>query len=82
MRVRVLYFAVVRELVGREEEELELPADVKTAGAFAAWLPRRRPELAGRMGSIRIARNEAFAADSEALAEGDALALIPPVAGG
>jgi molybdopterin converting factor small subunit len=31
---------------------------------------------------VRIARNEAFAEPSEALAEGDVLALIPPVAGG
>jgi molybdopterin synthase sulfur carrier subunit len=82
MRVRVLYFAVVRELTGREEEAVDLPAGVRTAGAFAAWLPGHRPELAGRMSSIRIARNEAFAGDDEPLAEGDVLALIPPVAGG
>jgi len=82
MRVTVLYFAVVRDLVGCEKELLELPTDVKTTGDLAAWLPAVRPELAGRMGSVRIARNEAFATADEALAEGDVLALIPPVAGG
>jgi molybdopterin converting factor subunit 1 len=82
VRVTVLYFAVVRELVGREEERVELPASVKTAGQFADWLPTLRVELLGRMGSVRIARNEAFAANEEELADGDVLALIPPVAGG
>jgi sulfur-carrier protein len=82
MRVTVLYFAAVRELVGRDEQPLDLPAHVRTAGAFAAWLPEMVPVLAGRMASVRVARNEAFASSEEALAEGDVLALIPPVAGG
>ena len=82
MRVTVLYFAVVRELVGQSEETVELPVSVTTTGDFAAWLPSHREALAGRMGSVRIARNEAFAKDDEVLAEGDVLALIPPVAGG
>ena len=80
--VTVLYFAAVRELVGRDEERVALPADVGTVGAFAEWLARARPALAGRMAHVRIARNEAFAASGDALGDGDVLALIPPVAGG
>jgi molybdopterin converting factor subunit 1 len=82
MNVTVLYFAAVRELVGRAEERAALPADVKTVGAFVAWLERERPALAGRMKSVRIARNEEFAVAEDAIAEDDVLALIPPVAGG
>jgi molybdopterin synthase sulfur carrier subunit len=82
MRVRVLYFAAVRDLAGREEESVELPASVRTVADFAGWIPRHHLALAGRMTSVRIARNESFADDREALAEGDVLALIPPVAGG
>jgi molybdopterin synthase sulfur carrier subunit len=82
MRVRVLYFAVVRELVGADEEEVDLPADVTTVRAFGQWLEGHRDALRGRMGSVRIARNEAFAGADERVAEGDVLALIPPVAGG
>jgi len=82
VRVRVLYFAAVRDLAGCEEEALELPAEVRDVGGFAHWLERARPELAGRLGSVRVARNEAFASPKEPLAEGDTLALIPPVAGG
>jgi molybdopterin synthase sulfur carrier subunit len=82
VKVTVLYFAAVRELVDRDSEPLDLPEDVTTVGAFAAWLERARPALAGRMASVRVARNEAFAGAGDALAEGDVLALIPPVAGG
>jgi molybdopterin synthase sulfur carrier subunit len=80
--VTVLYFAAVRELVGRAEESVELPEGVRTVAQFAAWLPSFHAELSGRMASVRIARNEAFAADGDEVAPGDVLALIPPVAGG
>lgn len=82
MRVRVLYFAAVRELVAREEEGLDLPAPVRTVRDFTAWIASRHPALEGRMGSVRVARNETFALADEVIAEGDVLALIPPVAGG
>ena len=82
MKVRVLYFAAVRDLTGTGEEELDLPADVRTVAAFGAFLERAHPPLAGRMKHVRIARNEAFAAAADPIAAGDTLALIPPVAGG
>jgi sulfur-carrier protein len=82
MRVRVLYFAAVREMVGLEEEALELPASVGSVGDFVAFLAGHRPGLAAVLPSVRIARNEVFAEAGEGLAEGDVLALIPPVAGG
>ena len=82
MKVRVLYFAAVRELVAIDEEEVELPADVKTVRAFTSWIERARPVLEGRLGSVRIAKNEAFASADDPIAAGDVLALIPPVAGG
>jgi molybdopterin converting factor subunit 1 len=82
MRVTVLYFAVVGELVGRVEETLELPPSVRTIDQFASWLPSQRAELGGRMASIRIAQNEEFADGANVVGEGDVLALIPPVAGG
>ncbi len=82
MQVRVLYFAAVRDLVGSGEERLDLPSDIRTVADFARWVETRHAALGGRMASVRLARNEAFARDDEALAEGDVLALIPPVAGG
>jgi molybdopterin converting factor subunit 1 len=82
VRVRILYFAAVRDLVMREEETLDLPPAIERVGDFARWLESHHAALAGRMASVRIARNEAFARSDETLAEGDVLALIPPVAGG
>jgi molybdopterin converting factor subunit 1 len=82
MRVTVLYFAAVRELVQKDQEALDVPGDVHTIGGFARWIASVHPELEGRMAHVRLARNEAFASDVDVLAEGDVLALIPPVAGG
>ena len=82
MRFHVLYFAAVRDLVARDEETVDAPDDVRTVRDFVGFLASRHNALEGRMGSVRIARNERFADGDEALAEGDVLALIPPVAGG
>lgn len=80
--ITVLYFAAVRDLIGIDEERIELPSDVTTLRSFAAHLATRHPVLTGRLASCRIARNECFAAEDERLAAGDILAVIPPVAGG
>jgi molybdopterin synthase sulfur carrier subunit len=82
MTVRVLYFAGLRDAVGVAEESLDLPDGVATVGAVADHLAARHRAYAERRGHVRIARNEAFAADDERVADGDVIALIPPVAGG
>ena len=82
MTLRVLYFAGLRDAVGVAEETLELPAGVRTVGQLADHLAARHQAYAERRGHVRIARNEAFARDDEPVAEGDVVALIPPVAGG
>lgn len=82
MKIKVLYFAAVRELVGKDEEEIDLPSSVSTIGDLAAHLSKSHATLAGRLSSVRIARNETFATKDEHLEEGDVVALIPPVAGG
>lgn len=80
--ITVLYFAAVRELVGRDEERLVLPEAVGTVGALSAHLEGLHEALAGRLSAVRFARNEVFAGLGEALADGDVVAVIPPVAGG
>ena len=80
--VQVLYFAALRELVGRAEEPLELPGDVLTVSDFVRYLERARPALAGKMASVRVALDETFANDSDGLQGVQVIALIPPVAGG
>jgi molybdopterin converting factor small subunit len=68
--------------VARDDESAVLPAGVVTVGDFATWIAAHHPPLEGRMGSVRVARNEAFAEAGDRIHEGDVLALIPPVAGG
>jgi molybdopterin synthase sulfur carrier subunit len=82
MIVRVLYFAGLRDALGLGEESLDLPQAVRTVGDLCDHLALRHHPYAERRAHVRVARNEAFARDDEALADGDVVALIPPVAGG
>lgn len=81
MRVRL--FASYREAAGATEVELDL-ADGATVGDAVAALRRRYPAIqpAGSDGALVVARNREYAARDAALAEGDEVALIPPVSGG
>lgn len=82
MDVRVLYFAVVRDRAGGiSEEALTLPEGA-TVAALAELVAARHPDLAGLMGSVRFAVNEAFAGAETPLEGGDEVAVIPPVSGG
>ncbi|HEX7118575.1 MAG TPA: MoaD/ThiS family protein [Longimicrobiales bacterium] len=81
MRIRLLFFALYRDLAGTGELDVELPA-----GATVETLVR---ELRGRgAGFARLpaapvaAVNRAYVALDTVLADGDEVALLPPVAGG
>lgn len=80
--VTILYFAAVRDLVGRDEEKLDLPDSVTTISALTTHLPSVHAALEGRLSAVRFARNEEFALATDPIASGDVIALIPPVAGG
>ena len=80
--VDLLYFAWLRERMGKPAETLALPPGVATIGALATHLTTVHAALEGRLKYVRFARNEEFAAVDTPLTEGDTIALIPPVAGG
>ena len=82
MTITLLYFAAVRELVGKAEETIDLPAEVSNIAELASFLAHRDAALGARLPSVRFARNETFASKEERLEPGDVIALIPPVAGG
>lgn len=82
MTLEVLYFAVVRDRVGRDSERLQPPESVRTVAELASWLATRHPPLASALPHVRFARNLAFASGDERLADGDVVAIMPPVAGG
>ncbi len=80
--LRVRYFAVLKELAGVDEEGLPLGPGLATVAELLRALEQRHPALTGRLGRVRVARNQRLAAPGERLAPGDVLQLIPPLAGG
>jgi molybdopterin converting factor subunit 1 len=81
MRVNVRYFAVVRERLGLDVEVVEV-ADGADARAALDALAERHAPLAPLRGHLRVAVNQEVVSLDHRLADGDELALIPPVAGG
>ena len=81
MRIRVRLFAIQRELAGTREVPLELPDGATIADAWDA-IVARFPALAPGRDYVRFARNSAYTPAATVLADGDELALIPPVSGG
>jgi molybdopterin converting factor subunit 1 len=80
--LNLLYFAGLRDLRGCREESLPLPEGVATVADLAKHLQTTYPELSGRLDQVRFAINESFADSGETVADGDVIALIPPVSGG
>ncbi len=81
MQVHLRYFAGVRETLGRAEETRHVP-DGTTAGALLDLLVADEPRLAGLRRALMLMVNQEYAPASHPLADGDELALIPPVSGG
>jgi molybdopterin converting factor subunit 1 len=82
MKVRVLFFAATRDLAGASEATVTVPGSAPTVADLVLHLEATYPELSGRMATVRVAQNERFAKPEARLADGDVLALIPPVSGG
>lgn len=79
MKVRLIYFASLRDAAGREREEIETEA--ADLGALYDAL-RARHGFALPRERVRVAVNGDFAAWSRAPGEGDEVVFIPPVSGG
>ncbi len=82
---RILYFAWLRERMGRAEEELSLPAGVETVGGLVALLQGRDAGGAAAFahaGLVRAAVNQEFASPETPVGDGDEVAFFPPVTGG
>ncbi|HEX8846496.1 MAG TPA: molybdenum cofactor biosynthesis protein MoaE [Pyrinomonadaceae bacterium] len=82
IKVRVLFFGAAREIVGREEIEMNLRAPASAASAFEEILSTY-PELQRRFGrSLLFAVNQEYARGDRVVGAGDELAILPPVSGG
>ena len=81
MRVRVLFFGVIKELIGRSHDEV----DVRDGGSVRELLEHYEstsPELKKWFSSIALAVNQQYASPETILKPNDEVALLPPVSGG
>jgi molybdopterin converting factor small subunit len=81
MRVRVLAFARLRELLGFGQADVELGPDATVEALWTQLVPAAQPGAALRA-STRFARNGTLVDGTVRLHEGDEVALMPPVGGG
>jgi sulfur-carrier protein len=81
MRVKLRYFAGLRDVIGCEGEEIEVPENA-TIQLVRAILVKCYPLTANILIGCQAARNREFAGDTIELREGDELVFIPPMAGG
>ena len=85
MSVKILYFAWVRERVGKAEEIIEPPAGIATIGDLMGWLAGRGEEYAHAFDNpkvIRAAIDRAHVKADAAIAGAREVAFFPPMTGG
>jgi molybdopterin synthase sulfur carrier subunit len=85
MMVKVLYFAWVRERIGKDEDILDLPDSVVTAGDLLAHLKTLGEDYAAALeheNVIRAAINQEHVEHKEPIAGAREIALFPPMTGG
>jgi molybdopterin synthase sulfur carrier subunit len=84
-RVRIRYFAWMREKVGCEAEDLELPATIETVADLVGWLKQRGPqygEAFARPQVVRAALDRVHVKPTAVLGKVREIAFFPPVTGG
>jgi molybdopterin synthase catalytic subunit len=81
MRVDVLFFGQLKDIVGGPAAVAELPENARMETVFARFASEY-PKLGEMAGSIAMARNQEFVTLDEPLADGDEVAFMPPVSGG
>jgi molybdopterin synthase catalytic subunit len=81
MRVRVLFFGRLKDIVGRSEEQAEVSEGARVEDLFERY-GRSFPELARFRASVVASVNQEFAEWRAPLASGDEVAFLPPVSGG
>ena len=87
MRVQVLFFGVLREMVGRGQETVEVEAGttaVELIAKFAAGTSKQNETWAQNemWARLAVAVNREYVGRETVLADGDEVALLPPVSGG
>jgi sulfur-carrier protein len=83
--MKAVYFAWVRERIGKPEEEIAPPAEVGTVTELIAWLSKRGDEYAyafEKASIIRAAIDKAHVKHEAPIAGAREIAFFPPMTGG
>jgi molybdopterin synthase catalytic subunit len=81
VRIRVLFFGILRDVTGLREDSIDVPEGGRASAVFDQYAARF-PRLREMSASIVLAVNQKFCAPSARLSDGDELAMLPPVSGG
>jgi MoaE-MoaD fusion protein len=81
VRIRVLFFGVLRDIVGLREDSIDVPDGGRVEAVYEHYASRY-PRLREVSKSIVLALNQQFSDLSAPLSEGDEVAFLPPVSGG
>ena len=85
IKIKILYFAWLREKVGKSEEAIDLPAGVRTVADLVAWLRGRGPEYEEafkRPAVVRAALDQVHVKPDTPIGTAREVAFFPPVTGG
>jgi sulfur-carrier protein len=83
--MKIVYFAWVRERIGKSEEDVVLPDTVRTVADLAAWLAARGEGYAHAFdnpGVVRAAINKVHVKPAASIAGAREVAFFPPMTGG
>ena len=81
MRVQILFFGILKDVVGRASESLELEEGATVADVLEHY-ELQVPKLRGLLSSLALSVNQHYAGPGAVLGNGDEVALLPPVSGG
>ena len=79
MRIRVLYFGVLKDVMGRSGAEMEFEEGATVMDVLAV---HRASAKVAVWDSVAVAVNQEYARVGDVLKDGDEVALLPPVSGG
>jgi len=85
LKLTVRFFASLKEQLGKDVEEIDLPAGVATVAALRSHLAQRGGAWEGALAekkNVRAAVNQDMAKPAAAIRAGDEIAFFPPVTGG
>jgi molybdopterin converting factor subunit 1 len=80
-RVKLLFFATLRDRAGAKSLELDIPADLTVQG-LKDKISNEYPNLKDSMSSVLITINREYAFDDAVIPQNAELAMFPPVSGG